>query len=274
MKNKIISINKFATLVMFALTLFSSCGDDHDFSPYAESVDATAAKVKFLNTTIGPNGTNFTVNWSVNNTKTSAVVVTSGLPLGIATGSQYPASINYAFVPAGNQTMKVEIPATATVAASTVLTSPLVVEASKNYTTFVVGASPTYTAYTVADDLSLADPTKAYIRFLNVIPNSPATGYDLSIKELNSNALVYSGVKYLSGNIAFIPITPIPDLESTTYEIQLRTVGTTTIVAKFTFTPRKGRVYTFFSRGYAGGLSAGAPSATINIPVLTFYTNK
>jgi hypothetical protein len=274
MKNKIISINKIATLVLFALTLFSSCGDDHNFTPYAESVDATAAKVKFLNTTIGPNGTNFTVNWSVNNTKTSAVVVTSGLPLGIATGGQYPASINYAFVPAGNQTMKVENPATATVAASTVLTSPLAVEATKNYTTFVVGASPTYTAYTVADNLTVADPTKAYIRFLNVIPNSPDAGYDLSIKELNSNALVYTGVKYLSGNIAFIPITPIPDLESTTYEVQLRTVGTATIVAKFTLTPRKGRVYTFFSRGYVGGLSAGAPSATVNIPVLTFYTNK
>jgi hypothetical protein len=274
MKNKIISINKIATLVLFALTLFSSCGDDHNFTPYAESVDATAAKVKFLNATIGPNGTNFTVNWAVNNTKTSAVVVTSGLPLGIATGSQYPASINYALVPAGNQTMKVEIPATASVAASTVLTSPLAVEATKNYTTFVVGASPTYTAYTVSDDLTVADPTKAYIRFLNVIPNSPAVGYDLSIKELNSNALVYTGVKYLSGNIAFIPITPIPALESTTYEVQLRTVGTATIVAKFTLTPRKGRVYTFFSRGYAGGLSAGAPSATVNIPVLTFYTNK
>jgi hypothetical protein len=274
MKNKIIAINKIATLVMFAVILLTSCGEDHNFTPYAQSVDATAAKVKFQNTTIGPNGTNFTVNWFVNDTKTSSVVVTSGLPLGIATGSQYPASINYAFVPAGSQTMKVEIPATATVAASTVFTSPLVVEASKNYTTFVVGASPTYTAYTVTDDLTIADPTKAYIRFLNVIPNSPAAGYDLSIKELNSNALVYSGVKYLNGNIEFIPITPIPDLDSTTYEVQLRTVGTATIVAKFTFTPRKGRVYTFFSRGYVGGLSAGLPSATVNIPVLTFYTNK
>jgi len=274
MKKNIITLNKIAALLMLALTLFSSCGDDHNFTPYAESVSATTAKVKFQNTTIGPGGTNFTVNWTVNDTKTSSIAVLTGLPLGVATGGQYPASINYALVPAGNQTMKVEIPATSTVAVSTVLTSPLVLEATKNYTTFLVGASPTYSAYTVTDDLTIADPTKAYIRFLNLIPNSPVAGYDLSIKELNSNALVYSGVKYLSGSQAFIPITPVPDLDATTYEVQLRTVGTATIIAKFTLTPRKGRIYTFFARGYMGGLSAGLPSLTVNIPVLTYYTNK
>ena len=49
---------------------------------------------------------------------------------------------------------------------------------------------------------------------------------------------------------------------------------TTTIVAKFSYTPRKGRVYTIFCRGYVGGLNNGLPSSTVNIPVLTFYTNK
>lgn len=274
MKNKTISKTKITTLIMLILILLTSCGEDHNFTPYAESVSATTAKVKFLNTTIGPNGTNFTVNWSVNDVKTSAVVVTTGLPLGIATGSQYPAAINYAVVPAGNHTMKVEIPATTSTPASTVLTSQLAIEAGKNYTTFLVGASSTYSAYTVNDDLTVGDPTKAYVRFLNVISNTPDAGYDLSIKQLNSNALLYSGVKYLSGNSAFIPITPIPDLESTTYEVQLRTAESTTVVAKFTFTPRKGRVYTFFSRGYVGGLSNGSPSTKENIPVLTYYTNK
>lgn len=274
MKNKIIALNKIAILALFTSILFSSCGDQHDFSPYTEATDATAAKVKFLNTTIGPNGTNFAVNWSINDTKTSSVSVLTGLPLGITTGSQYPASTNYALVPSGNQTMKVEIPATSTAPASTVITSPLVVEATKNYSTFLVGASNLYTTYTVTDDLTITDPTKAYIRFLNVIPNSPASGYDLSIKELNSNALTHNNVSYLGGNPVFISITPIPDLESSTYEVQLRTAGTSTVISKITFTPRKGRIYTFFSRGFSGGLSAGAPSATVNIPVLSYYTNK
>lgn len=238
-------------------------------SPYYETASETAAKVKFEHVAIGPLGTNFNVNWFINNTKTSGVLTTTGLPLGIAYGLQYPASINYALVPAGNNTMKVEIPATASVPAETVITKPLVVEAGKNYTTFLVGTSPNYSDYTVNDDLKITDPTKAYIRFLNVVSNTPTAGYDFSIKELNSNAVIYSGVGYLTGNKAFIPITVVPDLEVTTYEFQIRTAGTTTVVAKVAFTPRKGRVYTFYSYGYEGGLPA-----TKNIPVLSYYTNK
>lgn len=266
MKNKIIFINKIASLLMFAITLFTSCGDETDFAPYVEYVPSANASVKFQHVAV-PSGANFTVNWFLNDVKTSSVLVTTGLPKGISYGGQYPAAINYTTVPAGSPNMKVEIPATETVAASTLFTSPLVLEGGKNYTTFVVGTSPDYSAYTVSDDLTVGDPTKTYVRFLNVISNSPIDGYDLSIKELNSNAVIYSGVTYLEGNNAFIPITPIPDLESTTYEVQLRTVGTTTIIAKFTFTPRKGRVYTFYSYGLVGG-------PTANVPKLTYYTNK
>jgi len=269
MKNKIITINKTLALLMLVVTLFSSCGDENNFTPYAGTVSATSAKVKFLHTAVGPAGVNFSVNWFVNDVKTSGVLVTTGLPLGISYGNQYPASINYSLVPAGSQTMKVEIPATATVPASTVLTSPLVVEGGKNYSTFLVGASPTYAAYTVSDDVTVADPTKAYIRFLNVISNTPATGYDFSIKELNSNAVIYSGVTYLGGNKVFIPISVVPDLDNIAYEVQLRTAGTTIVVAKVAITPRKGRVYTFYSLGYVGGLPA-----TKNLPVLSWYTNK
>lgn len=268
MKNKIISINKIAILLTFAIILFSSCGDETDFAPYAESIPEANASVKFQHVANGPAGVNFRVNWLLNDVKTSSVLLTTvAMPLGILYAGQYPAAINYATVPAGSPNMKVEIPATATVAASTLFTSPLVLEGGKNYTTFVVGASPDYSAYTVLDDLTVGDPTKAYIRFLNVISNSSVAGYDLSISQLNSNAVIYSGVTYLKGNSAFIPITPIPDLESTTYEVQLRTVSTATIVARFTFTPRKGRVYTIYSYGLAGG-----PAATV--PRLTFYTNK
>lgn len=277
MKNIFKTIKK-AILPLLGVLLISSCGDEHDFTPYEGSVEDFAfqqANVKFFNTTIGPSGTNFRVNWFINDVKTTAVFVSSGLPLGTATGGFYPAGTgSYTYVPAGTQTMKVEIPATATVPASTVFTSPLVTEGRNNYTSFAVGTSPTYSAYTVLDDLNVSDPTKAYVRFLNVIPNSPTTGYDLSIKELNSNALVFSGVKYLAGKVAFIPITPVADKDATTYEVQLRTVGTATVVAKFTFTPRQGRVYTFVSSGFVGGLSAGAPSTTVNIPALGFYTNK
>ena len=278
MKNKKIIAKGFFTTLIVTATLLTSCGEEHNFYPNATPVSDKDAKVKFTNAAIGPNGTNFTVNWYANDVKATAVTVTpvGGLPLGVAYGSQFPATINYSLVAAGNQSMKVEIPATATVAATPLLTFPLVLEAQKNYSTFIVGSSPNYASYTVKDDHSVAtsDPSKAYIRFLNLIPNAPADGYDLSIKELNSNAVIYTKVQYLSGNEVFIPITPIPDLETATYEIQLRSVGTTTVVAKGTITPRKGRIYTLFSRGYVGGLNNGLPSTTVNIPAVTFYTNK
>lgn len=276
MKNIKTTITRYLTVALLSLGLFSSCGDETDFSPYKERVSENDALLKFINTAIGPDGKNFSVNWYLNDVKTSAVNLLSGLPLGIGYGGGYPAAINYSLTPSGNKNIKVEIPATATTAASIVLTVPLDTEAKKNYTSFLVGAGPAYSAYTINDDLSVVnqDPTKAYIRFINVIPNSPVTGYDLSIKELNSNEVIYTGVKYLEGNEMFIPIIPIPDLESATYEVQLRTAGTTTIVSKISLTPRKGRVYTFLSRGYVGGLSNGLPSATVNIPVITYYTNK
>jgi len=253
---------------MFALTVFSSCGEDHDFTPYAESVPTTNASVKFLHTAIGPAGVNFSVNWFLNDVKSSALLVTTGLPLGTPYGSAFPLTL-YTSVPSGSLNMKAEIPATATVPASTVLSSPLVVEANKTYSTFLVGFAAPYAVYTVSDDLTVSDNTKAYIRFLNVIPNTPTAGYDLSIKELNSNAVIYSGVTYLGGNKVFIPITPVADDSSVAYEVQLRTAGTTTIVAKVAITPRKGRIYTFYSGGYVGGLPA-----TKNLPTLGWYTNK
>lgn len=276
MKNIKITFTKYIGIAALSVGLFSSCGDETNFSPYKESVSETAALVKFQHTAVGPNGTNFSVNWYLDDMKTTGVTVSSGLPLGTGYGGSYPAAINYSLVPSDTKNMKVEIPATQTAAASTLFIAPLTVEAKKNYTTFIVGIAPNYSAYTVNDDLSVVnqDATKAYIRFINVIPNSPAVGYDLSIKELNSNAVIYSGVKYLQGNEVFIPITPIIDSESATYEVQLREVGTATVVSKSTITPRKGRVYTYFSRGYVGGLSNGLPSATVNIPVLTYYTNK
>ncbi|MCG9791835.1 DUF4397 domain-containing protein [Flavobacterium algicola] len=276
MKNIKITLTKYIGLSFFALGFLSSCGDETNFSPNKEEVDATAAFVKFNNATIGPNGTNFMVNWYLNDIKTTSGAISTTLPLGVGPGGSYPAAINYAQVPSGSATMKVEIPATATVPASTVTTSTFVTEAQMNYSTFVVGASPTYSTYTLKDDLSvsLTDPTKAYVRFVNLISNSPAEGYDISILELNSNAVIFSGVKYLLGSEIFIPITAVADDSSVAYELQMRTVGTTTIVAKLAFTPRKGRVYTLFNKGYVGGLSNGAPSTTVNIPAITYFTNK
>ena len=272
------SIIKYFGLAALVTGLFTSCGDETNFSPYKEEVDSNAAFVKLINTTIGPSGTNFNVIWYLDDDKiSSGATPTNNFLTGTGTGSTFPASTNYAQIPSGTGSLRVEIPITAAgQAPTTVATSNLATEAQKNYTSFVAGASPNYVTYTLKDDLSVvaADPSKAYIRFVNVIPNSPAAGYDLSIKELNSNAVIFSGVKYLSATETFIAIPTPDDLEAASFEFQMREVGTTNVVAKVTWSPRKGRVYTLFNRGYVGGLSAGNPSTTVNIPVLTYFTNK
>ncbi|MEO0059505.1 MAG: hypothetical protein RLZZ312_1152 [Bacteroidota bacterium] len=290
------NIYKISQAFSFALVLAictMSCDDKHDFNNNDSAIDANAAKLKFVHTAVGASGTNFTVNFSVDNKKVSAINVATGLPLGVGIGTTYPSPLNYALVSSGSQSMSVVIPARAAVATTTtapgipaftetpVLTAPLVTEAGKNYTSFLVGFAPTYAIHTVNDDFSMVNPSSAnaFVRYINLITNTPAAGYEVVISKTSPVPTVvlqtFSSIGYLGGNPAFVPIPTILDTESTPYTVQLRVTGTTVVVASIAnFVPRPGRTYTLFSRGRVGGLSNGAPSTTVNIPVLTFYTNR
>ena len=104
------NINKFlaAGITLFAVILICiSCGDDHDFNKYDSPVDPNSAKLKYIHTAVGPNGVNFTTNFSIANQKISAVNIIAGLPLGIGFGNTYPIPLNYALVPSGSQSMNV-----------------------------------------------------------------------------------------------------------------------------------------------------------------------
>jgi Domain of unknown function (DUF4397) len=284
MKNIYKTLNRLIFASMMFL-LLSSCEKDHNFTPYQETIPESSAKVKFIHTAVGPLGVNFRVNYAVNDQKISAISVTSGLPTGLTYNSQYPLPINYAFVPSGNQSLKVVIPATTTVPESQVSTGSLVSEAGKNYSCFLTGTSPNYSVFQVNDDFSVieADKSKAYIRFLNLITNTPAAGYDIALikttpatsttPEIKTVVKTFSGVIYKGAGEVFVPIDVIPETENTPYEIQLRAAGvTTTFIARLLtgFIPRAGRVYTLYSVGIAGGL----PNATTNVPTVTFYTNR
>ena len=62
MKNIFNTIKK-AVLPLLGLTLLTSCGDEHDFTPYSTGVPENAANVKFIHGAVGANGTNFQVNY-------------------------------------------------------------------------------------------------------------------------------------------------------------------------------------------------------------------
>nr|WP_315144736.1 hypothetical protein [uncultured Flavobacterium sp.] len=309
MKNIVNTINK-AVLPLLGAVLIASCGEEHNFTPYATSAPENAANVKFLHAAVGATGTNFQVNWFMATDKISSVGVTIGLPVGISYGSMYPGPF-YSLVKSGDEPLTAVTPkiaATATapeIPAIERFVGKLLTEKGKYYSNFLIGTVPnvapvTYSTYQVNDDFSVAtDKTKAYIRFINVITNTPAAGYDLGLIKTTSisgaattvtkEVQTYRNVTFKGGSEVFIPIEAQDPTDARGYQIQLRVAGSATntpalaapaLVANLAnsgtgiFVPRAGRIYTIFVRGFAGGLSAGAPSATVNIPGITWYTCK
>lgn len=310
MKNIFNTIKK-AIVPLLGVVMIASCGDEHDFTPFATSAPENAANVKLIHSAVGANGTNFQVNYFIETEKISSVGVTVGFPTGTGYGSLFPVTL-YGLVKSGDQPLSVvspKIAATATlpeIPAVERFVGKLVTEKGKYYSNFLIGSLPTvapvtYTTYQINDDLSVAalDKTKAYIRFINVINNSPVAGYDLGFIKTTSasgatpvvtkEVQTYKNVTFKGGDEKFIAIEAQDPTDSRGYQLQLRVAGSATnnptlavpaLVANLAnsgtgiFVPRAGRIYTIYCRGYAGGLSAGAPSTTVNIPVITWYTNK
>lgn len=309
MKNIFNTIKK-AVLPLLGVVLIASCGDEHNFTPYATTAPENAANVKFIHGAVGANGTNFQVNYFMGTEKLSAIGVTIGLPIGIPYGSLYPVTL-YGLVKSGDQPLSAVTPIIA--ATSTLPEIPavdrfvgkIVTEKGKYYSNFLVGSLPnvtpvTFSTYQINDDFSVAlDKTKAYIRFINVISNTPVAGYDLGIIKTTSisgatttvtkEIQTFKNVTFKGGSEVFIPIEAQDPVDARGYQIQLRIAGSATntpalvapaLVANRAnsgtgiLVPRAGRIYTIYTTGFAGGLSAGASSATVNIPGISWYTNN
>ena len=311
MKNIFKTIKK-AIVPLLAVAMISSCGDENNFTPYATSTPENAANVKFIHTAVGAAGTNFQVNYFMGADKITSVGVTVGLPIGMSYGSPYPVVINYALINSGEQPLTITSPliaATTTTAAIPAVErfiGKITTEKGKFYSSFLIGSLPnttpvTYSTFQVNDDLSVVnlDKTKAYIRFINVITNAPVTGYELGIIKTTSingaattvttEIQTYKNVAFKGGDEKFIAIEAQNPTDSRGYQLQLRVAGSASnnptlaapaLVANLgntgatAFVPRSGRVYTIYCRGFAGGLSAGAPSATVNAPGISFFSNN
>lgn len=309
MKNIFKNIKK-GVLPILAIALLASCGDDHNFTPYANTPGENTANVKFLHAAVGANGTNFQVNYFMGTEKISSVGVTVGLPVGTSYGSGFPGT-GYSVVKSGEQPLSAvspKIAATATVAEIAAVerfAGKLTTEKGKYYSNFLIGTLPnvtpvTYSTYQINDDFSVAaDNTKAYIRFINVISNTPVTGYDLGLIKTTTIAGVtpavtteiqtFKNVTFKGGEEKFIAIEAQDPTDSRGYQIQLRLAGSATNNPALAapalvknqansgtgvFVPRAGRIYTIYVFGFTGGLSSGAPSATVNAPTIGWYTNK
>jgi hypothetical protein len=308
MKNIFNNIKKVIVPFM-GMLMITSCGDENDFAPYATKDIQDNANVKFVHASVGPNGTNFTVNYFMGTDKISSVApAASGAVAGIVFGGTVPSPINYALIKPGDQPLTVvvpEVPAagtTAAIPARTVFTGNIVTEKGKFYTSFLVSTPPSvtppvYSTLQLTDDLSPADldPTKAYVRFINVISNTPATGYDLGIIKTRSDngasvtvteeIKTFRNVAFKGGDAKYTAIEAQVPTDARGYQLQVRAAGsptnvpgtiTGTTLANLAnsgtgiFVPRAGRVYTLYCRGIAGGL----PTAATNVPLVTYITNK
>ncbi|CAM3029030.1 hypothetical protein SAMN05444143_1105 [Flavobacterium succinicans] len=297
---------KSTFLPLLGVLLVTSCGEENDFNPYESFDIENKAKVKFIHTAIGDAGVNAQLNFFLGTEKVSGFIISSGLPLGTGFGSTFPIE-NYSNISSGEQVLKgisPKIAATATLPEKPEVerfSEAFKTESGKYYSIFIIGSDPkvapvTYTTHKINDDLSTVnlDKTKAYIRFINLIPNSPVAGYDLGLIKTTSipggtpvvtkEVTTYKGITFKGGKETFIAIEPQEAIDNRGYQIQLRVSGAAintpglaapALVANQAnsgtgiFIPRAGRMYTIFCRGYFGGV----PTATANIPTISFYTN-
>ncbi len=221
----------------------------------------TGAKLKFI--AASPNAPQ--MNFFLNNAKVSAVnSSTTNVEQGFGFGGNFP-SLEYTTVTPGSGTLSIAVPPASTLDPNAVLfTGPVSFEDNKFYTIAAVDAydvaNKKVNTIVINDVLPAQDTSKAFVRFINLIPNSPA----VTIVTTANNNPVVSNVAYKSST-DFV-VAPNPGI-STGLTIKDAATGVN-LSGNFSFTFNKGRVYTIFTRGLIG-TTTGA-----NIPGITLYVNR
>jgi|NOAtaT_7_FD_contig_91_112183_length_2418_multi_3_in_0_out_0_2 hypothetical protein len=230
-------------------SLMLSCGDERNF---LESVQtAEGGRVKFFHAAVDVPG----VVISVNDKIVSGVLnTTTNVPAGVTYGSLFPI-LDYATVPVGTAKVKVTVPATATTPEVN-LNASLDVANGKYYTVNAIGNAGNYSFAIIEDDLSVPDPNKTYVRFVNAMATTPTGG----IEFLVNNVVTATKTAISNGKEDFIAFDqPGP----TRFTIVLRQTGTTAALSTLSsLNFVRGKKYTVVARGLAGS-TATATRPTI-----------
>ncbi|QDK79220.1 DUF4397 domain-containing protein [Spirosoma sp. KCTC 42546] len=233
--------------------LLLACGDKANF---LDSVTpATGARVRFYHLAPDLAG----VDVYVNDQKFSGVnTIPPAVAVPLSYTNSFPAQ-DYAILTPGTVKVKIVVPASTTASTdATIATTDLTTQADTYYSVFLYGTAPTYSTLTLTDNLTPADPTKAYIRFLNFVSGDDANAtYDLLV----NGSPVVMGVAPLKGAATFVAIPSI-GYNATAVTVQVRPTSTTTVTASTTLQPYAGRSYTFIARGVVGG--TGTKAVSIN----------
>ncbi|QJD77008.1 DUF4397 domain-containing protein [Spirosoma rhododendri] len=192
-------------------------------------------------------------------TGASSISAGTGTPTAITYGSTFPGSgVSYAVVQSGQVPITLSSPAaTTTSSTTTVATQTLTLNEGSYYSLLVFGTGTQPQVKLIPDDFSAAnDPSKFYVRFINLIPNAPA--YDLAL----------STGTVLASNIAYQGISSFVGVDvSNNASFVFRLAGTTTnVTTAQTFTSStSGRVVTIVAQGIFGRTGTAVPRLFIYV---------
>lgn len=226
--------------------------------------DIASARIKFFNFGVGTPG----VNFYANDTKMTAISSATGAEstvgvayTGVGSGGFYDA------IAPGTYTLTGRISA-ATDKDLVVASAPATIVDGKYYSYFISGvyntAAKTVEAFIVEDPIPALDFTKAYVRFVNAIPNSQPMVLNLTPATAGPpNVVVGAAVPYKSAG-EFVAVLP-----NVAYNLGTRVAGgTTDAISRTGITFASGRVYTIASRG-----TIGVTTGT-NVPFLDNTANR
>lgn len=227
------NIKKIAVALFVSAALFAGCSDDDNpTGPEPENPSATA-NVKVVHASPDAPGVDLLVDDVV-----------------AGTNLTYPNNTGYLEVPEGNRNVKVNVTGTAT----TVIEGDLALKAALNYSVFATNEVANIEPLVIEDDLSAPASGNAHARFIHLSPNAPAVDITLT-----DGTVVF-------GNIKFQEYTAFTPLPASSYDLQVRLAGTSTIVLELLgIALADGKIYTVFAKGFVNGMDEQALGAEIII---------
>ncbi len=253
----------FQIIAVCAGLMTQACGNKADLEQNV--APAAGARVKFYH--LAPDVTG--LNIFANDVKISGVNTVSPFPPATQTtpnlltyGGSFP-NLDYAALAAGSLKIKAVVPASGTTTETVVASAEQAFDDGKYYSIYAYGAAPNYGTLVLNDDFTAADPTKAYVRFVNLVnPGTAAASpaYDLTV----NGAALFSGVAFKGNTSTFTAITPIA-YGGTKVPVVAKT-GATSVASgsAFSLQPYAGKFYTIIVSGIVGGTGAKAPTLYVS----------
>ena len=281
---------------------------------------ATSTQIKLINVAPGLGAVDGYINTKQVTPETSISVTDNSIPVAITTGfyfvgntifrEVYPGA-NYLSAPSGSTAIKIvastPVPALTSpqpISPGTVISD--ITQATTDgsaYSAFVIGlpgsATTGLTTKIVPDNFAGTDATKAYVRFINAVPNGAP--YDLQATYTPTGGVATTSVVTTNTaypNITDFTVVSVNPISTTNYTFQMYLTGTTNKFGAIssTIVLQPGRYYTIIGRGLAVDyaipntnivLKATArptlpvtdpntklPELYFNAPGITSYTNK